>query len=173
MTFITLLFRTVFNADNIKSLTMITEEMYEIEIPIIIEKNMATYEYGSSARGCYAYMDTWNPLIGEILKCKRELTNEVDKHAVTIMSSNSLGKESVVGHIPQNISKCSLMFLFISFSSNEVKIVGKRLNRGGGYGLGILVKYCFYGQENTVQWLAKKLETTNKDLACKISKYLT
>ena len=147
--------------------------MYEIEIPIIIEKNMATYEYGSFARGCYAYMDTWNPLIGEILKCKRELTNEVDKHAVTIMSSNSLGKESVVGHIPQNISKCSLMFLFISFSSNEVKIVGKRLNRGGGYGLGILVKYCFYGQENTVQWLAKKLETTNKDLECKISKYLT
>ena len=48
---------------------MITEEMYEVEIPIIIEKNM----------------DTWNPLIGEILKCKRELTNEVDKHAVTIM----------------------------------------------------------------------------------------
>ena len=44
MTFITLLFwairKTVFNADNIKSSNMITEEIYEIKIPIIIEKNM-------------------------------------------------------------------------------------------------------------------------------------
>ena len=35
---------------------MITEEMYEIEIPIIIEKNLATYEYHSSATG---YMRAW------------------------------------------------------------------------------------------------------------------
>ena len=32
-------------------------------------------------------MDIWNPLIGEILKCKREPTNEADKHAVAIMRS--------------------------------------------------------------------------------------
>ena len=37
--------KTVFNTDNIKSSNMVTEEMYEIEIPIIIEKNSATYEY--------------------------------------------------------------------------------------------------------------------------------
>ena len=59
---------------------MTTEEMYEIEIPIITEKNLATYEYNSFARGYHASMDIWNPLIGEILKCKREATNEVDKH---------------------------------------------------------------------------------------------
>ena len=47
---------------------MITEEMYEVEIPIIIEKNLATYKYDSFARGYHVYMDIWNPLIGEILK---------------------------------------------------------------------------------------------------------
>ena len=92
---------------------MIAEEMYEIKIPIIIEKNLVTYEYDSFASGYHAYMDIWNPLIGEILKCKREPTNEVDKHAVAITRSNSLGKESFVGHIPQNISKFSSMFLMI------------------------------------------------------------
>ena len=76
--------KTVFNADNIKALNMITEEMYEIEIPIITEKNLATYEHDFFARGYHAYMDIWNPLIGEILKCKREPTNEVDQ----IMRSN-------------------------------------------------------------------------------------
>ena len=89
----------------------------------------------------------WNPLIGEILKCKREPTNEVDKHAVAITRSNSLGKESFVGHIPQNISKFSSMFIMIPFTSIEVEVAGKRLNRGGGYGLEIPVKYRFHGQE--------------------------
>ena len=94
---ITLLFwairKTVLNADNIKSSNMIAEEMYEIEIPIIITKNLATYEFDSFVRGYHAYKDIWNPRIGEISKCKREPTNDVDKHAVAIMRSNSLGKE--------------------------------------------------------------------------------
>ena len=97
MMFITLLFwaiwKTVLNADNIKSSNMIAEEMYEIEISIIIAKNLATYEFDSFVRGYHAYMDIWNPRIGEVLKCKREPTNDADKHAVAIMRSNSLGKE--------------------------------------------------------------------------------
>ena len=77
-------------------------------------------------------MVVWNSLIGEILKCKREPTNEVEKHAVAIMRSDLLAKELVVGHIPQNISKFSSMFLMILFTSIEVEVVGKRLNHGGG-----------------------------------------
>ena len=56
---------------------MITEEMHEIEIPITIKNNLATFEYDSFATGDQAYMDIWNPLIGEILHCKREPPNEV------------------------------------------------------------------------------------------------
>ena len=84
--------------------------MYEIEIPIIIERKLATYEYDSFARGYHAYMDVWNPLIGDILKCKRESANEVDKHTVAIMQSNSLGKKLVVERIHkifQKFPRCS------------------------------------------------------------------
>ena len=55
------------------------------------------------ARDYHAYMDIWNPLIGEILKCKREPTNETDRREFTIMRLNLSGRNSVVGHIPQNI----------------------------------------------------------------------
>ena len=130
---------------------MIAEGMYEIQFPIIIEKNLARHEYDSFARGYHMYMDIWNPLIGMILKCKREPTNEVDKHAVAIMRSNSLAKESVVGHIPENVSKFSLMFLMTLFTSIEVEVVGKNLNHGGGHGLETPIKYCFYGLEKIVQ----------------------
>ena len=46
---------------------MISEEIYEIETPIIIEKNLATYEYDSFGRGYHGYIDIWNPLLGETL----------------------------------------------------------------------------------------------------------
>ena len=146
--------------------------MYEMEIPIIIDKDLVTYEYDSFARGFPVYMDMWNPVIGQILKCKREQTNEVDKHAVAIMCSDSLGKESVVGHIPHNISKFSSMFFTIPSTAIEVEVLGKRVNRGSGYGQEIPVKYRYYGQENLIQWFAKKLEAVKKELECKISKCL-
>ena len=130
--------------------------MYEMEIPIIIDKDLVTYEYDSFARGFHVSMDIWNPVIGEIL-------NEVDKHAVAIMCSDSLGKESVVGHIPHNISKFSSMFLTIPSTAIKVEVLGKRVNRGSGYGLEISVKYRYYGQEKLIQWLAKKLEAVKKN----------
>ena len=55
-------------------------------------------------------------------------------------------------------------------TSIEVQVVGKRLNRGGGYGLEIPVIYRFYGQETLVNWLIKKTETVKKELECKVSK---
>ena len=146
--------------------------MYEMEIPIIIDKDLVTYEYNSFARGLHVYMDIWNPVIGEILKYKREPTNEVDKYVVAIMCSDSLGKESVVGHIPHNISKFSSMFLTIPSIAIEVEVLGKRVNSGSGYGLEIPVKYRYYGKEKLIKWLAKKLEAVKKELECKISKCL-
>ena len=69
------------------------------------------YEYNSFARGYHAYMNIWNPLVGETLKCKQEPSNEVDKNAVAIIRSDSWEKETIVGHVPQNISKTCSMFL--------------------------------------------------------------
>ena len=66
---------------------MIPEEIFEIEISIIIENNLATYEYDSFARDYHVYIYIWNPLL-ILLKCKRESANKVDKPAVAIMRSN-------------------------------------------------------------------------------------
>ena len=59
---------------------------------------------------------------------------------------------------------------FIYITAFFSKIFGhNRMNRGGGYGLEITVKYRLYGQEKIVKWLNKKLETVKKELQCKIS----
>ena len=47
------------------------------------------------------------------------------------------------------------MFLKVPNTSIEVEVVGKRLNRGGGYGMEIPVTYRFNGPE--------KLEMTHKE----------
>ena len=39
------------------------------------------------------------------------------------------------------------MFLTLPNTTIEAEVVGKRLNRGGGYGLEIPVIYRFYGKE--------------------------
>ena len=64
------------------------------------------------------------------------------------------------------------MFLTIPSTAIEVEVLGKRVNRGSGYGLEIPVKYWYYDQEKLIQWLAKKLEAVKKELECKISKCL-
>ena len=88
--------------------------------------------------------------IGEAIRHigKREPANEMDKDAVTIMKSNSLGKQSVIRHIPQSISKFSTMFLMVQFTSIEVEVVGKRLNCGGGYGLEIQLNIVFRSRKD-------------------------
>ena len=64
------------------------------------------------------------------------------------------------------------MFLKVPNTSIEVEVVGKRLNRGGGYGLEISVIYRFYDQENLANRLIKKIEAVKAELECKISKCL-
>ena len=86
----------------------------------------------------------------------------MDKDAVTIIQSSLLGKESVVGQISKIISKFFSMFLMMPFTLIEVRVYENRMSHGGGYGLKILLKYCFYGKERIVQWLTKKLKTAKK-----------
>ena len=153
-------------------MNIITEVMYDIEIPISIEKDLETYEYHSFARGYHAYMNIWKPLIGEVLTCTREPSNEVDKNAVAIIREDSWGKRSIVGHIPENFSRFSSMFLTIPNSRIEVQVIGKRVNRGGGYGLEIPVIYRFVGPHKLVKWMEAKVSALKNELADQIAKCL-
>ena len=93
-------------------------------------------------------MNMWNPLVGETLKCRQEPWNEVTRNAVAIIRSDSWEKETIVGHVPKNIFKNFSMSLKVPNTSIEFQVTGKRLNRGGIYGLEIPVIYRFYCQEN-------------------------
>ena len=65
------------------------------------------------------------------------------------------------------------MFLKVPNTSIEVEVIGKRMNRGGGYGLEIPVAYRFNGPEKLVKWLIKKIVAVRKEFDCKVSNKLT
>ena len=64
-----------------------------------------------------------------------------------------------VGHIPLAISKCIFLFLTLQASFLETKVTGKRINRGGGYGLEVPCKYRISEQEKAVDWIKRKATT--------------
>ena len=99
---------------------------------------------------------------GRNVEMRQEPSNVVDKNAIAIIRSDSWEKETIVGHVPQNISKTCLMFLKVPNTLTEVQVVGKRLNRGGSYGLEIPVIYRFHTQEKLVNWLMKMTEVVKK-----------
>ena len=71
----------------------------------------SAFQFDSYVRGYHAYMNIWEPLLGECLKCVKEPTNEVDKHVVAVVRINSLSKEVVVGHVPKFISMIVIIFI--------------------------------------------------------------
>ena len=54
------------------------------------------------------------------------------------------------------------MFLKVPNTSIEDEVVGKRVNREGGYGLEIPVAYRINGPEKLVKWLIKKIEAPKR-----------
>ena len=115
-------------------------------------------------RGNHAYMDNWLPSTDDELCLKRELSNTKDANAVAVVRDSSLkcdrmskqlhGMSSkmksphpnemsddfeVVGHVPKLMAIWLTKFLKRASNIGKVVIKGKRVNRGGGYGLEILV----------------------------------
>ena len=64
-----------------------------------------------------------------------------------------------MGHIPLAISKCLSLFLTLPRSFLETKVTGKRINRGGWYGLEVPCKYHISGQEKAANWIKRKATT--------------
>ena len=51
------------------------------------------YEVDSCVRGYHVYQDTWTPLVGEELHCKRE-ENIHDRHAMVVKKGSACAKKS-------------------------------------------------------------------------------
>ena len=120
-------------------------------LPIVIDK-ANSFSFSSYARGYQAYMKIWNPADGAVLVCTREADNADDNYTVSIIR-----KSHVVGHVSLGLSKTFSNFLSLPVSTMLCIVTGKRLNRGAGLRLEILVMYQARGHERAIQWLEKTI----------------
>ena len=132
----------------------------------------SAFHFDSYARGYHAYINMCEALHSECLKCVKESTNEVDKHAVAVVRRNSLIKEVVVGYVPKFISMIVSMFLSLPGCTLSTEVTGKRVNRGAGYGLEIPANFHFYGPENAIVWIRSKITNIEKKLSQNVNRCL-
>ena len=87
-------------------------------------------------RGCHAYKDYQEIEIEEVLGLQHEPKNQHDKNAVVVIRDGH-----AVGHIPRALASTNQgtgivqHFLTKTGSKADVEVVGKAVNRGGGYGM--------------------------------------
>ena len=120
-------------------------------LPIVIDKSNS-FSFNSYVRGYHAYMKIWNPVDGAALVCTRENDNPHDNYAVSIICNSY-----VEGHVPLGLSKAFSNLFSLPVSTMLWIVTGKRLNRGAGLRLEILVMYQARGHEKASQWLEKTI----------------
>ena len=120
-------------------------------LPIVSDK-ASSFSFNSFARGYHAYIQIWNPVDGEVLFCTRETGNPHDNYAVSIIRNLY-----VIGLVPLVLSKTFSIFLSLPASTMSRIFTGKRLTRGAGLRLEILVMYQARGHEKAFQWLEKTI----------------
>ena len=103
-------------------------------------------------RGLHAYLDIWQPTIGEVLTLRREPTNDKDRLAVAIIKNGT-----VVGHMPYTLAPLVSYFLMREVNKGVVEITGERVNRGAGLGLEVSCTYRLYGPKAYIDRLEKML----------------
>ena len=144
----------------------------DVEIPILIDNSFSVLKHNLYAHGYHVYMDIWKPLLGNAsLRCKREYDNIHDENAMAVIHSNHTGPR-VVGHVPLLYSSTFKKFLSLPNHTIRVLVTGKRINRGGGYGLAITVEYVFNGNEKALQWAEKNLDNIDANVNEKVGRCL-
>ena len=127
-------------------------------LPIILDPDLERCYFNSYSRGYHTYMNIWISLIGdESLIYRKEKGNEYDPHAVAITRNNV-----VVGRVAQII--CDHFWKFISLPRTSIRsrVLGKRVNRGAGYGLQIPICFIFQGHVKGIAWIKKEIEDAEK-----------
>ena len=111
-------------------------------------------------------MGIWQPSIGDCnLDVMREEGNIHDQFAIGIFQNNV-----IMGHAPKCISKALSKFLTLPNCSITVTVTGKKVNRGGGYGLEIPTMYTVFGPYNAVEWIKKQIAKEFEDVKNKTTR---
>ena len=139
----------------------------------------------SFIRGYHAYMDDWEPNGENEYLLKREPNNMNDSNAVAVVQAakektdmpdqvqkplkmaakhtlhpnNLTDQFDVIGHDVPKLIATWLTYKFLKRPSNSGEAIskGKRVNRGGGYGLEVPCEYHFQGDDYSCNWLKQKL----------------
>ena len=78
------------------------------------------------------------------------------------------GRSSTTKHFESS----SIVFLSLPHCYLEPEVTRKRVNSGGGTGLGILTRFRFYGPEKTTQWLETRVTKIKEQLKESVNYYL-
>ena len=54
---------------------LITKDIYDVAIPVCIMNDGSAFQFESYVRGYHAYLNIWEPLFGECLRCAKEPEN--------------------------------------------------------------------------------------------------
>ena len=69
---------------------------------------MYSFSLTTAVCGFHVYKNVWEPTIGEVLSCKRDIGNTHNMFAVAIKNSSK-----VVGYVPRFLSSiCSIFILY-------------------------------------------------------------
>ena len=114
------------------------------------------FETSSCVRGYHVYQDTWTPVIGEQLVCRREDSNPRNRCAVAVVKA-----EEIVGHVPRFIlTACSLFIRqggSIYCTITESRRYSRDLPKGG---MEIPCTFRFVGNGGEMKKLKKCFKTT-------------
>ena len=99
-------------------------------------------------------MNIWNPKLGDKdVEVKHDVNNEHDKFVIAIFHS-----KRILEHVPEKLEQILLsVFIVATLYHYSCEVTGKRVNRGGGYGLEIPVKYTFPGPNKDIEWVEKRV----------------
>ena len=112
------------------------------EIEIVIDNRFTKFCFESYVRGFHVYQTVWSPIIDEEnLECRHEEKNEEGEFAIGV-NRNDFQKETLVGHMPRNLSK--FVYKFVKLPNSELSCIP--------------VIYTFNGHEKTIEWIKSKIQ---------------
>lgn len=135
-------------------------QRFEKNMARVIPKTFEMYfiiKFSTNIRGHHVYKNIWTPIIGESLVCKEDKrveAQELDKNAIGTYKLMD-GNETLVGHLPIELSK--LISFFIEIGDNHVNatVTGKRKRE---IGLSVPAKFiCFTSSKSYAKILHGEL----------------
>lgn len=130
------------------------------EIEIVVDNENMKFTFESHVRGFHFYQTVWSPIIGnedleyrhEKKKWRRWVCNWCYRY-----DFYDLLRGTLVGHIPQNISKFAYKLLQLPVSKLYCRVTRNTLNKGLGYNLKTPITNALNGHGKATEFMKFKI----------------